>query len=356
MSLNKVKLSFCEKLDILPAAASVAVAAIYALLTGLWRTERQAKSLLLHFGYAILRKATARMSPLQLQYILPGSVTVYNRLVKGTGYEASSVQLSHGASGHWIGDPNATNVLIWYHGGGWALASNRGYIKFYAKLVRDLEKSGKSVAVFALTYTLAPEATYPYQLRQAVSAARYILDQPNRNPETVFFGGDSAGGNLACGVLSHMAHPHPQIEPLTPKGKIGGAVLIAPWALLDAEHPDQVIYDGGDIISEAVAKPWASAYLGNAPRDNYTDPFNASPEWLAALPAKEILVTGGGNEILLPVIQDFAKKLKDSFGNAELFVGHRECHVAPIYHIMLNDNSETEQGKKIKSWLAEQLQ
>lgn len=116
MSLSKVKLSVCEKLDILPAVASVVVAAVYALLTGLWRTERQAKSLLLHFGYAIFRRATARMSPSQMQFILPGSVTVYNRFAKGVGYQPQSVELSHGASGHWIGDPNATNVLIWYHG------------------------------------------------------------------------------------------------------------------------------------------------------------------------------------------------------------------------------------------------
>jgi hypothetical protein len=116
MSLTQVKLTLREKLDILPAVASIIVAAFYALLTGLWRTERQAKSLLLHFGYAIMRKSTQRLSPMQMQYVLPGSTKIYNRFVKAFGYKAESVELSHGATGHWVGDPNATNVVIWCHG------------------------------------------------------------------------------------------------------------------------------------------------------------------------------------------------------------------------------------------------
>lgn len=211
--------------------------------------------------------------------------------------------------------------------------------------------------MFSLTYTLAPTATYPTQLRQAVAAARHVLTQQNRAPESVFVGGDSAGGNLACGTLSHLAHPHPQIDPLVINGQLGGAVMIAPWTLLDTEFPDQEIYDGGDIISQAVAAPWSSSYLGPAPRDNYTDAFNAPSDWFATFPVKTILVTGGGNEIMLPIIQEFAQKLKDGCPcDVELFVGHRECHVAPIYHALLHDSSETDQGKKIKSWLTELAQ
>lgn len=116
MSLSKVKLTLGEKLDFLPAIGGIVIAATYALLTGLWRSERQAKSLLLHFGYSILRKATARLSPSQLQYMLPGSRKVYDQFVKKEGYEPHTVELEHGAIGHWIGNPNATNVLIWYHG------------------------------------------------------------------------------------------------------------------------------------------------------------------------------------------------------------------------------------------------
>lgn len=233
------------------------------------------------------------------------------------------------------------------------MPANMGYFKFYSHVVRDLERAGKSVAVFSLTYTLAPQATYPTQLKQAVAALRYILSQPDRDPATVFLGGDSAGGNLVCGVLSHAAHPHPQIEPLNLSGNLGGAAMIAPWTLLDTEFPDMEIYHGGDLITQAVAQPWASAYLGNAPRDNYTDLSNAPTDWYENFPVNQVLITGGGNEILLPIIQDLAEKFKKGFPNVELLVGHRECHVAPIYNLELGDSTETEQGKKVKSWLTE---
>ncbi|KAJ5131652.1 hypothetical protein N7448_005810 [Penicillium atrosanguineum] len=370
MSLSTVKLTLQQKLDFLPAIASIALAGFYALLTGLWRTEREAKTLFLHFGYAIFRQATARLTPSQMQYILPSSDKIYERYAKKNHIQAQSVELGYGALGHWVGDRNATNVLVWYHGkhrlskqrsesiahyagGGFGLPANMGYFKFYAHVIRDLQRAGKSIAVFGLTYTLAPHATYPTQLKQAVSAVRYILSQPNRDPATVFLGGDSAGGNLVGGVLSHAAHPHPEIEPLDLTANFGGAAMIAPWTLLDTEFPEQEIYHGGDIITQAVAQPWASGYLGNATRDNYTDLSNAPIDWYENFPVNQVLLTGGEHEILLPIIRDLAEKFKKGFQNVELFVGRRECHVAPIYNLELGDSTETEQGKKVKSWLTE---
>lgn len=41
--------------------------------------------------------------------------------------------------------------------------------------------------------------------------------------------------------------------------------------------------------------------------------------------------------------------------NVEFFVGHREGHVAPVYNIYVGDNTETQQGKKLKVWLKENL-
>lgn len=221
------------------------------------------------------------------------------------------MSLSHNAHGHWIGDAStADNVLIWYHGGGFSLPANMGYFEFFARIVDDMSAQGKSVAVFSLSYTLAPHGPYPTQLRQAVECLRYVLQQNERAPRSVFLGGDSAGGNLVGGVLSHLAHPHPDIEPLVVKQNLGGAVMIAPWTLLDAEFPDRIIYSGGDIITEDVAGPWAKAYIADGKRDYYTDLSTAPADWYETFPVEKVLVTGGENEILLPVIEDFAQKFK----------------------------------------------
>lgn len=116
MSLNRVKLTLAEKLDIIPGLFSVLLTIFYAFLTGLWRTERQAKTLFLHLGYAVLRKMTTRLSPSQFQYVLLPTNKMYERSVKKAGAVPQTVELGNGSLGHWVGDRNAPNVLVWYHG------------------------------------------------------------------------------------------------------------------------------------------------------------------------------------------------------------------------------------------------
>lgn len=50
------------------------------------------------------------------RWALPGTDEVYEQYVRSKGIKPQSVNLMHGAKGHWVGDPNAENVLIWYHG------------------------------------------------------------------------------------------------------------------------------------------------------------------------------------------------------------------------------------------------
>lgn len=254
--------------------------------------------------------------------ILPSTNKVYELYTRQTRTPAQSVTLDHGAHGHWIGDKNADNVIVWFHGGGFSLPANIGYFQFFARIIADMKAAGKSVAVFSLSYTLAQHGPYPTQLRQAVECLRYVLEETEHKPGRVFLGGDSAGGNLVGGVLSHLSHPHPQIEPLALSGNLAGAVMIAPWTLLDAEFPDRVIYNGGDLITESVAGPWAAAYIAGGKRDHYTDLSTAPDDWYRDFPVQKVLITGGENEILLPVIEQFAEKFKVSTDSSTLKIAY----------------------------------
>lgn len=139
---------------------------------------------------------------------------------------------------------------------------------------------------------------------------RYTLTNSRRRPVQILLGGDSAGGNLAIGVLSHLAHPHPAIAELKVTEPLAGACLIAPWTSLDERHSESKVYYGGDLIMPCVGKPWSRAYLGSAVRDYYTDPSDAPPQWFQKFPVNKILVLGGQNEVLLSNIQDFVQTLK----------------------------------------------
>lgn len=46
------------------------------------------------------------------------------------GDALQTVDLEHGAKGHWIGDKDALNVLIWYHGATATYLDNRGAMFF----------------------------------------------------------------------------------------------------------------------------------------------------------------------------------------------------------------------------------
>ncbi|KAE8141502.1 Alpha/Beta hydrolase protein [Aspergillus pseudotamarii] len=366
---DKPSLSIASRLDLLPAIASILVAGLAALFTGLKRNKSGTPTFYLHVAYAILRKASARLSPLQLQWISPSTEKVYKQYMQSHGAVSQSIELEYDAKGHWIGDKHAQNVLIWYHGGGFCLPANIGYFKFWESLIQSSSAASKDLAVFAVAYTLAPNAQYPMQLIQSVEALRYILTRTNRAPANVMLGGDSAGRNLAVGVLSHLTSPHEAIAKLDFQEPLAGTVLIAPWTSLDV-RADTEFNCLGDVITPDVAKPWCQAYLGSAKHDCYTDASTAPSGWFQHFKTQEILVLAGQNEIMLSSIRQFVEKVKVSatlvnredkltmqtgFPSVELFVGRQEGHVAPIYNLYVGDNEETQQEKRLKAWLRELL-
>jgi hypothetical protein len=66
-SRSSVKLSLSEKLDLVFVLLSLPVTILQAVLTGLWRSQKNAKTFFLHVAYAVFRRLTRRLSPLQLQ-------------------------------------------------------------------------------------------------------------------------------------------------------------------------------------------------------------------------------------------------------------------------------------------------
>ncbi|KAM3445381.1 hypothetical protein NHJ13734_000508 [Beauveria thailandica] len=355
VKIETKKLSLFGYLDMIPGLAAIVATAVASFITGFFRSERDSKTYYLHVANTTLRKATHRLNPLQLQLVSPNTDIIYNQYARSRNLQPDTVALAHGAQGHWVGNKNATNVFIWYHGGGFCLPANIGYFKFFERLLKEINASGGDLCVFAVTYTLAPHGRYPVQLTQSVEALRHVVEHTGRSPGNVLLGGDSAGGNLVFGVLSHLAHPHPSIAPLRLPKPLAGAAAIAPWVSLHPDLSEQVIYDGGDIVTTFVGESWSREFMGDAEADYYTDAFDAPSSWFETFPVDKMLMLGGENEILMPMIELFYETVKAGYPNVELFKGKRESHVAPIYNIYVGDNTETEQGKKLKTWLVELL-
>ncbi|XP_047468036.1 neutral cholesterol ester hydrolase 1-like [Mugil cephalus] len=96
--------------------------------------------------------------------------------------------------------------VIYFHGGGWALASGRmrSYDLLCRKMAEDLD-----AVVMSVDYRLAPGAVFPDQYHDALAAARaflsaQVLERYSIDPERVCVSGDSAGGNLAAAVAQRL--------------------------------------------------------------------------------------------------------------------------------------------------------
>lgn len=47
---------------------------------------------------------------------MPTTNKIYEQYIKKTRQLPDTVNLGNGGLGHWVGDKNAENVLVWYHG------------------------------------------------------------------------------------------------------------------------------------------------------------------------------------------------------------------------------------------------
>ncbi|OAQ62667.1 lipase/thioesterase family protein [Pochonia chlamydosporia 170] len=343
------KPSLGQKLDLLPALGSLVFATFAALATSFRRGPNDEPSLYLHVVYAAVRKLVVRLSAPQLQWVFAHTPTVYKQQAKSYKMDQRTIELNHGGKGHWIGNPDAEHVLIWYHGGGFTLPALEGHLKYFLKLVKS--RPSKDLAVFFLSYTLAPTGKYPTQLTQAVEALRYIVTQTQRKPSQVIIGGDSAGGNLVSGVLAHLTHRHHAIEELTLSEPLRAAVLMAPWTALDKNEVKLSSYDGADIITGTALNTWAANYMGGQKPDYYTDASSAPADWFKGLPVSKILVLAGQNETLLPSINEFVKNLEAGYGPVEFYVAEREAHIAPFVNLVFYYGAPTGQGNKLRVWL-----
>jgi monoterpene epsilon-lactone hydrolase len=90
-------------------------------------------------------------------------------------------------------EPRGTIFHI--HGGGFALGSAAGSAGLASSLAR---KTG--MRAVSVDYRLAPEHPYPAALQDVTAAYRALLEQAG-DADHIVVSGESAGGNLAVGLL-----------------------------------------------------------------------------------------------------------------------------------------------------------
>lgn len=129
--------------------------------------------------------------------------TVEGRQLKGW-WLAPSGHAQHLAEGRW--PPRDAEekqwTLCYFHGGGFVMGSPTFYLEFLHKLRQTLAQSNsmRNVAIFAVEYPLAPEASHSARAEAARRAWMYLAKHPAVDPTKMIVSGDSAGGNIALGL------------------------------------------------------------------------------------------------------------------------------------------------------------
>lgn len=95
-------------------------------------------------------------------------------------------------------------VLIWAHGGGFVGGDKSGMKEFATRIAADAH-----IAVVAMNYELAPNSHYPNQVEQIDELVKQLQKDSNSalNLNALFFGGDSAGSQIALQYATVQTNP-----------------------------------------------------------------------------------------------------------------------------------------------------
>lgn len=90
-------------------------------------------------------------------------------------------------------------VVVYFHGGGWVMGSPWTHRRLTAEL------AARGLLVLSVDYRRAPKHRFPGAAEDAAFAARWArrhVADYGGDPQRLLVGGDSAGANLAAGVLA----------------------------------------------------------------------------------------------------------------------------------------------------------
>jgi acetyl esterase len=175
------------------------------------------------------------------------------------------------------GQSNPAPLLVYFHGGGFALGS----LDSHDHLCRAL-CDGADVHVLSIEYRKAPEYPFPAPTADALAAFRYAQEHASElgaDPARVAVGGDSAGANLATYVARRTRSDRPPYA----------QILIYPVTNRDRSSPSRELFSTGFFLTVADIDWFDRSYCGDRPNDDPDSSPLLDPDLSGLCPA--LLVT-----------------------------------------------------------------
>jgi acetyl esterase/lipase len=228
-------------------------------------------------------------------------------------------------------------------GGGFSMGSSYFYLEFLLVWLSLLKMSGfQNPAIFALDYTLVPDACHPVQLQQAIAGYKHVLSI-TQDSSKICVGGDSAGGAIILSFLLHLAHSSKsklELEQFRP----GMALLISPWVTLVSSKDRNTRSDYLDVSSLQI---YARQYAG--PKVSVHDPLISAGKckdpglWIRASPSKGFGIIFGEEEVFAPEIRYLITLLQKAGTDVDIREEKGGIHCWPVAALYLSGNKKGRQ-------------
>jgi epsilon-lactone hydrolase len=210
---------------------------------------------------------------------------------------------------------DTSQVLLYLHGGGFAVGSAASHRKLAAHVAKAL-----GTTAFVLDYRRAPEHPHPAQVEDAV-AVFTALTERGVAPADITSIGDSAGGNLAIAVplaLRERGLPQP-----------GRVIAFSPW--VDMENAGETLRTnaGTDaLVTEALLEGMIAGVLAEGRVDPRTPLANPLYADFTGFP--RLYVNAGAVETLVDNATRIAERARAAGVDVTLTVAEGMQHVYPF--------------------------
>ncbi|KAF2624660.1 alpha/beta-hydrolase [Macroventuria anomochaeta] len=233
------------------------------------------------------------------------------------------------------------DIIVYYaHGGGFSMGSSYFYMEFLLAWVALLKAAGyRNPALFALEYTLVPDATYPTQLHETLAGYRYVLSLAQSSTRVVV-GGDSAGATLMLSFLLYLTE-HAEFRHQRP----GLAVMISPWVTIVSKNNRNT---ASDFLNDNSLELYGRQYIGKKASAN--DPM-VSPghckdtkKWTEASPEEGWYFLYGSEEVLGPETRELISLLRSTGTHVDEWEDQGGIHAWPVASLYLGKSRDERLG------------
>lgn len=196
----------------------------------------------------------------------------------------------------------------------------------------------RNPAVFALEYSLVPDAQWPTQFNETRASYAFLHEAfGDASAAKICVSGDSAGATLILSMLLQPGRldPNPRFEALH---RPALAILLSPWTHLVSDLNRNT---RSDYLDKDSLQRYAKQYAGDeAVTDGVISPGLNTTHWKQASPLNGYRIVYGAEEVFGAGIQEMIRHMKSTGAAVKAHRQEAGIHAWPVVNLFLGKTRE----------------